>query len=432
MKTDQVYLTLEDTAKFYQSELRKIYAFLAPLSGIWSVEVLNNYPETLGSYPNAWIDAMGDLSFEQQWQIEMGVIPEAIKGSELAQLFQNLTDLESIAQWDFSPAPLSPEDYPTWALNYVSEKKQHEITHLASLIEQSLAENKSLKMVDIGGGKGHLARILALYHGHHVTTIDTNAELQRMGKERLERYPHPESTGELTFLNHTFGPNTESPKLDEFLFNEAGVTLGLHTCGPLSLEHLKTYHPHQALYNFGCCYQKLDSATQINLSEYSKENTPLEVTKYALTLATRGHTKISFKDYQLKMRVKYYRAALHLWMSENTEDNTFITVGSAKPRDYFGSFGDYAAGKLEKFNLAINANIEELNRFYDDETTQKKLHSIFHANLIRWRFGRVIEKFILVNRALWQVEQGRHAKLYQIFQSELSPRNTVLFIPKST
>ncbi len=430
MKTDQVYLTLEDTAKFYQSELRKIYAFLSPLKGIWSVEVLNQYPDTLCAYPQSWIDAMGNLDFEQQWQIEMGIIPKAIEGSELAELFETLATLEAIPSWSFDPDAYHPEDYPTWALNYVSEKKQHEITHLASLLEQSLAQNKPLKIVDIGGGKGHLGRILALYHGHHVTTIDTNAELQAMGKDRLERYPHPEDAGSLNFLNHTFGPQSESPKLDEELFTQAQVTLGLHTCGPLALEHIQTYQAHQSLYNFGCCYQKLDSDHEVNLSEFSKRETPLDITKYALTLATRGHTKITLKDYELKMRVKYYRAALHLWMSENTKDNTFITVGSAKARDYFGSFGDYAVSKLEKFNLANAADKDELDRFYENVETQAKLLDIFHANLIRWRFGRIIEKFILVNRALWQVEQGRHAKLYQVFQSELSPRNTVLYIPK--
>ncbi len=430
MKTDQVYPTLEHTAKFYQLELQKIYAFLSPLKGIWSDEVLNHYPETMESYPQAWIDAMGKLSFEQQWQVEMGQIPEVIQGTPLGQLFSTLTELEDIPSWNFDPVAHSPEDYPSWALNYVSEKKQHEITQLASLLEQTQEIGQSLKMIDIGGGKGHLGRILALYHGHHVTTLDTNAELQCMGKERLERYPHPKDAGSLKFLNHTFGPQSESPQLDAQLFDEAQVTLGLHTCGPLALEHLQTYHPHQSLYNFGCCYQKLDSEQEVNLSQFSQRETPLDITKYALTLATRGHTKISLKDYELKKRVKLYRSALHLWMSENTKDNTFITVGSAKARDYYGSFGNYAQGKLEKFNLSGMANQEQLDRFYNKEETQKKLIDIFHANLIRWRFGRIIEKFILINRALAQVEKGHHAQLYQVFKAELSPRNTVLFIPK--
>lgn len=429
MKTDQVYPTLELTAKFYQSELKKIYGFLSPLKGIWSVEVLNTYPETMKAYPRHWLDAMGKLSFEEQWQVEMGRIPEKLRGSDLGKIFASLNEFEDFPQWDFSPKPHNPTDYPTWALNYVSEKKQHEVTHLAALLEQSLHEKRAFKMIDIGGGKGHLGRILALYHGHDVTTLDTNAELQALGRERLERYPHPEGAGSLTFLNHTFGPHSESPLLDQKLFDEAGVTLGLHTCGPLSLEHLETYHSHQNLYNFGCCYQKLNTENEINLSDFSKRETPLEVTKHALTLATRGHTKISLKDYELKMRVKFYRAALHLWMSENTKDNTFITVGSAKAREYFGSFGDYALGKLEKFNLYACTSSEQLNDFYNAESTQEKLQDIFLANLIRWRFGRIIEKFILINRALWQVEQGNHAKLFQVFDAEISPRNTVLFIP---
>ena len=426
--TNSVYLTLEDTAKFYQEELKKIYEFLAPLEGIWSTEVLNQFPDTLSAYSQDWLDAMDKLDFEKEWQIELGKIPKDLQSSQLIKLFDRLHILEDLPHWNFDPIPYQTTDYPSWALSYVSLKKQHEIMQLSSLLEQTLGDKESKNIVDIGGGKGHLGRILALYHGHQVTTLDTNLTLQKLGIERLKKYPYPEEAGELEFLNHTFGPQSPSPAIDEQLFKNSQVTLGLHTCGPLSLEHLNTYENHQSLYNFGCCYQKLDSDHEINLSQFSKKDAPLKIGKYALTLATRGHTKINQKDYQLKKRVKLYRAALHLWMKENTKENTFITVGSAKPRDYFGSFGQYAAAKLEKFNLYETR--EKLDQFYEQSDIQEKLKTIFHANLIRWRFGRIIEKYILMDRALWQVEQGNHAQLYQVFSSELSPRNTVLYIPQ--
>lgn len=428
--THPVYPTLEHTAKFYQQELVKIYEFLKPLKGIWSEEVLNQFPDTLEAYPASWLQAMEELDFEKHWLIEIGTIPTELESSGLTELFKTLEELEAIPQWDFSKDMQDPIQYPypSWALNYVTEKKQHEIRFFSQFIDQTLPKSSSsLKFIDIGGGKGHLARILALYHGHHVTTLDTNAELQTLGKERLDKYPYPTGAGSLTFLNHTFGKDSEDQKLDRMIFEEAQATLGLHTCGPLALEHIQTYQDHHGLYNFGCCYQKLDWTKEVNLSEFSQEHTPLELGKFALTLATRGHTKINFKDYELKKRVKLYRAALHLWMSDNTTDNTFITVGSAKARDYFESFGTYAHKKLQKFNLYESQ--DTLDDFYQREDIQKKIHTIFHANLIRWRFGRILEKFILLNRALWQVEKGRHAQLYQVFDSELSPRNTVLFIP---
>ncbi len=424
--TQVFYLTLEDTAKFYQQELSKLYHFLEPLKGIWSVEVLGDYPTHLGNYPASWIDALDKIGSEGEWEIEIGNIPENLNCPNLSKLFQDLALMEDLPQWKFNPSPKQATDYPSWALNFVSEKKQHEIFQLSALLDQSLKKKSSLKMVDIGGGKGHLARILALYHGHHLLTLDTNKELQVLGEQRRDAYPHPEGAGTLEFLNHTFGPHSESPELDAKIFKEAQVTLGLHTCGPLALEHIQTYQNHQSLYNFGCCYQKL-TEKEVGLSQYVKKSAPLEVGKYALTLASRGHTKITEKDYQLKRRVKLYRAALHLWMAENTKDNTFITVGSARPRDYFGSFGSYASSKLAKFNLCETPEV--LDAFYERAETQEQIKKILLANLVRWRFGRIVEKFILLDRALAQVEQGKHAQLYQIFDAELSPRNTVLYIP---
>jgi len=427
MTNGPYYPTLEHTAKFYQTELEQIYDFLTPLHGIWAQEVLNEYPKPLAHYPDSWLSAMKALSLEEEWQIELGDIPQQLSDSGLLKLFRDLETLEDLPVWNFDPLPSTLKDYPSWALNYVTEKKQHEILRISSLLKQSIGEDRPLKMIDIGGGKGHLARILALYHGHHLTSLDTNLEFQKLGKERLDKYPYPEGAGSLTFIHHTFGPHSHSNKLDQKIFSDAEVTLGLHTCGPLALEHIKSYEPHQNLYNFGCCYQKLTEENLL-LSQFAKNQVPLDIGKYALTLATRGHTKITQKAYQLKKRVKFFRAALHLWMAENTQNNTFITVGSARPKDYYGSFGDYALKKLEPFNLYEKK--ETLEAYYQRKETQEHLSSIFHANLIRWRFGRILEKFILMDRALWQVERGHRAQLYQIFASEISPRNTVLFIPK--
>lgn len=433
---------ITDLKNHYEDQLRKIVTFLSLYKGIYTDEVLNSFPHSLSSYPKEWRSILSLLNDEEQLALENGgqlpfTLNEKVTEEkrehleELKSLFSNLKKLEFLPIFPSE----EPQDYPSWALYKVSGKKMHEIQRIISALSH-LGIKKNDHFIEIGGGKGHLSRILCLYHGLNATSLDTNAYFQELGEKRRDKYPHPEGAGELNFILHTFGDKApETIKREEELFSKIPHSLGLHTCGPLAIEHLRKSSQQEAFLNFGCCYMKCDPERDTNLSHFSQRE-GIHLSKFALTLASRGHTKINLNDFLLKKRVKYFRSALHLWMVARQEElglpPEFVTVGSAHAREYRKTFGEYALLKLTPFKEVLGQiDEEELEAFFQQKETQEKLDAIYWSNMIRWRFGRILEKYLLLDRALSLVEQGEEVEVYQFFEEELSPRNIGLFKRKA-
>lgn len=425
--------SLERLKEKYRQELKALNDFLLPTANIWRNEVLNTYPQSRESFKESWLETVSKLTSEEKWHLDCGRHIDKLPEGDLKDTFLEMDRLAEVPAW---PEPAEVK-YPSWALHSVSGKKQHEISRIVPLIPllglNSSAGHDSNEeanhFVDIGGGKGHLTRILCLYHGHNGISLDTNEKFQNLGRERLAKYPHPEGAGKMTFFNHTFGATKEEAILkEEEVFSKAKASLGLHTCGPLALHHLKQARPSKGLLNFGCCYQKLEPQTETGLSEFSKEY-PLPINKFSLTLASRGATDISHDVYQLKEKVKLMRSALHFFLQENFDHKEFVTVGSALPKDYRKDFAHYAKIKCEQLGISLNSSQESgLNDFFHREDIQEKIHHVYHANIVRWRWSRVIEKYLIFDRALSLVEKGHAAEVYQFFDATLSPRNLGIMI----
>ncbi len=414
---------LED---FYQEQLLLLSNFLGKYHAVWSQEIIGNFPETLDSYSPQWFESLSSLNQQQEWDLDCDRGHHMLEDGQLKDLFTEIYQLKQVPRMKEDLAQsLEQQKYPSWALFQVGGKKQHEIKAICHHLQK--ANTKDKIVLDIGGGKGHLCRILAHYHGYNAKSIDTDANLQELGRKRLAKYPPPPGHGELEFIHHTFGSD---PKFERELFENTPLSIGLHTCGPLALGHLDKASAGQCLLNIGCCYHRLRNGETTHLSRFSQKEAYCELTKFALTLATRGHTDISLKDYEVKKRVKYCRSALQLFTNLKKGKSNFESVGSNHPRDYFQSFSHYALPKMK--GLEIEATEDELNDFYQSSQTTKNLDLIFKGNLVRWRFGRLIEKYLIYDRALWLVERGHAAQVFQIFDEKISPRNMAISINSLT
>lgn len=412
--------SLEKLYESLSSELESLYHFLKNYQLIWSEEVLNNYPLTLSQYNNDWLKIISHLTIDQEWQVDCGKSIDDLPSSDLKTLLLKLQMFEKVPRWQGT----EKVNYPSWAFFKVSGKKQHEIEKVVQTLP-IFNLRPGDHFIDIGGGKGHLARILTLYHGLNGVTLDSNFEFQDLGVKRLHKYKKPQGHGQLEFILHTFGEESLISKEAEY-FKNIQLSLGLHTCGPLALHHLSKLRDDQSLLNFGCCYQKMDIKTDVILSHFAKKYAPLSFTKHALTLATRGHTSITFKEYLLKKKVKRMRAGLHFFMIENGIQSGFVTVGSAPPRLYNLSFSEYVVTKLKEIGAQSFLNecsISDIENFWEKDDTQNKINEVYRACLIRWRFGRVLEKFIIYDRALSCIEKGFPVEVYQFFDEKISPRN---------
>jgi hypothetical protein len=311
----------------------------------------------------------------------------------------------------------------------VKGKKRHEIERITPLVEQLNSKHNYSCLIDIGGGQGHLARIISSFHQLPGKSIDCCQDFQNSGKQKLSKYPAYSQGEKIEYINHYFGDNTHQ---DAQLFPTNSLTVGLHTCGPLALRHFEAFQAGKAktLINFGCCYLRMNPQTDTNISQFVQQQPNLKLNKFALTLATRSHAKMNFNQFQLKQRVKLYRNIFHLLLTKKLAINHFISVGDSPPRHYWGSFYNYCQEKFNFISLENNLTEQEIEEFFQQEEHQTAALNMFCADIIRWQLGRPLEIYILLDRLFYLAEQGHKVELFQLFDETLSPRNIAIVATK--
>ena len=375
------------------------------------------YPEPFHGYPMEWIEELrGFQKKEDVIRLEKKDVFDLIENPSLINFYREIQNLSILPQAEIYP-PM-PEDPNTWL--YIIPKKKHEIKKLAPHIHHLYLAHRPDEIVDIGGGIGLLAQTLNNNYNLKVTTLDMDPVLQKTGKDRHdENFRNPE--------NKVQYRNIKVSSAGEFseLLKKKVIPIGLHTCGRLALDIIRTSSDMKvpALVNFGCCYLTLDKGDDVqNISSFARDSDPLWMNKFALTLSCRAHRKMDEKDYDLKLKVKFYRYAIHILLHDKYNQN-FLSLGNSSPKLYDEDFGTYAYEQFRRIKLEPKHSIEELNTFFSSPELKLMIERMLAAGLIRNALGRLLEIYLLLDRAIYLEEQGYQVKVQEFFDEELSPRN---------
>jgi hypothetical protein len=298
-------------------------------------------------------------------------------------------------------------DIPKSLLRKLTLKKQHELLALAPIINKLSPKI----LVDIGGGAGHLSSYLVHDQDRTSICVDANKEYQKIGVKKLER-EDPKTLKKITFKNLEI----TDASLKE-LEVHSSCLLGLHTCGDLSVCLVKNFNTPQfkSFLNLGCCYHKL-STENLNLSHSAKAN-GLRLSYQALTMASKSYKKLTVEDFQFRKRVKSYRYTIHLFMQE-VLGIEFKTLGNAKKQAYEDSFRSYVRAFLPEAN---NISDEAIEEFYKGK--QQVISHIMDFGLIRSQMAKVVELYIILDRAIYLQEKNMSVEVCEVFDKKISPRN---------
>ena len=374
---------------------------------------MENFPHSLVHFPSEFLEDLDQLTPAQLWQLERDPLSLPLR----SKLKNFLGELRAIADQINDLVPPIICYYPEKHLRHVRGKKQHEITCLGTLLGNIHQQEQFTHGVDLGGGQGHLARTLAGQHHLPMFSLDQNPQLQQLGMAR------PDVCKDVTFVPMKF--HHHHPELKQY-FTKGACSVGLHTCGPLALSHFRGSLAAGTCWNinFGCCYLLLDAASEVNISHYAQQN-GLPSSPFALSLATRSHAPSTWKNFLLNKQVKYYRYGLHLAFSTLLNLPYIRTVGDCPARTYYRPFSEYFFTKCRELaiSLPIDFNDKKIEDFYYGAQIQATLRQMYLANSLRWRLGRVLEIYLLLDRALFLQEQQAEVSLGRFFREDISPRN---------
>jgi hypothetical protein len=378
------------------------------------------YPEPLKHFPKAWIEEVAAITRpEDVVRLEKKDFLGLISSPDLLKFYERIEELSRLPQ-----APeLPPMSENAFTFLYVTPKKQHEIRKLAPYVYHFYHQHQVKGVVDIGGGIGLLAQTLCNQYNLKVMSLDMDPALQKTGRERHEknhRYPDNKVS------YHLIKVAADEPQF-KALLNPDLMTIGLHACGALSLDQIHATVKNQVnnLINFGCCYYKIASNPEAqNISSFAR-SLPSKIIQspFALTLSTRAHKKMNDKDYTFKLKVKFYRYAMHFLLHDEYKMPGMVTLGNTHPKLYAESFGVYALDQLQRISVIPKHSIEELNSYFSDVRRQELIWKMLAAGLIRNAFGRPLEIYLLLDRAIYLEEHGYQAELMEFFDEEKSPRN---------
>lgn len=398
-------------------------------------EILDFYPGNSHPYDPEWLNFLKSLDLDDLYFFETSqstkelqkTFPQLPKSlSALLQKLEEACVLNSSIDADKVLPKL--ED---WAFIKVKHKKKYEIERILPTILALKDRHAIEQLLDIGGGLGHLARITSHYYALESHVIECNEHFVALGLERSKKFRTIPGAKEIYFHHQLFSLDHPLPNK---LKAERLLVLGLHACGELSIDLIKTAINLQAgaIFNFGCCYHKgFQEEHPYHCTFFKSENLfPLHL--FARTLASRAHYDRDREQFLTKRKVKKYRYALHLYLAQHK--SYFIqNVGEVNVKEYQKSFADYALGRIQFLQLIPNDQKKEnekvkLQDFYDDPNIQNTIHEMFVLNQLRFRFGRALEIYLLIDRALYAFEQGRKVKMETYFDDQISPRNIGLVI----
>lgn len=381
---------------------------LSPWLWLLEVEALKHWPMSLDGALGEWVSELKEMPPEKLHAFQNELDTALVTTSSLIEFATNVQETTCFPKTKISPARL-----PLELLRKVTPKKKHEIDGIASLAEKMKGTRSVL---DVGAGVGHLSSALAFKKDRKVFSVDMSSEFQTAGKERLARWSE-ETLSKINFINKRFDASFELPEFDA---HTDRLVVGLHSCGALgsALTTMTAAKAYERFILASCCYHKLEG--HYNISKSAQER-GLEFSLNALHLAARCYRRESFKEFNDKLSLRKYRYALHL-LEYDRGLPEFRSIGNTKLSDYEGSFGEYA----QKYGKVDDVCAEDAEKFYERQSTQDSVHTIIIIDIIRAMLGRVVETYLVLDRALHLEEAGRETEVFEAFDPNLSPRNLVI------
>jgi hypothetical protein len=393
--------------------LQEIASILSPHLKLWQNELLFTYPNVPFAHYAKILNYLDQITDEELRLFENDMLLTESAPVEL----RVITDqIKSIYSYIPSQA-LKPHYYDnskTHLNRKMSFKKNHEVQiiqeELAPLINQEQIKN----IIDIGAGAAQLSQQLVETFNLNAHCYEMNAKLQQQGIDRLNHYY---SSLIPSFHFHL----TQVDAKTQFSQKEHSLILGLHACGGLSnqlIDHAIANKTH--LYNYGCCYFKADMQT--NISSLAQE-IGLSLTPEALHLAAHSYHPLDQQMFQARNHSKMYRYPLHFFMQEQLAMPHFVPFKKNTIEMKHLTFGEYAQLQLTSMKIAHSFSVADLQKYWEQEKIQGQARQLMLLNIVRGLFGRLIELYMVLDRALYLEENHFEVSLRQTFDRTLSPRN---------
>jgi SAM-dependent methyltransferase len=308
-----------------------------------------------------------------------------------------------------------PEPVLSYAdLRRVSARKSQQLAPLLGALRPMAAA--AARIVDVGSGSGHLTRLAADQFGLRALGIERNTERVAAAERRLERAAE---RVEFVVLDACREP---------LVFAADDLVVGLHACGKLGdrlVEAAARAESDVALVS--CCLQKTTEPSRRPLSHGARG---IELSREHLGLTNLMAREQGVEtDLQTTMRARQARFALRRLFAQH---GLLLSPGAemrgTNRRQANAGFPVLVRRVFEARRLPIPST-EELHRH--ERSCRDQFALVRRFSLPRNLLARVVELFVVLDRAALLEENGLVVRVVEVFEAAVSPRNLALLASRA-
>lgn len=331
------------------------------------------------------------------------------------ELFQEVRFVCRLPSLDVASLPL-----PMAALRGVPGRKREQLGTLLAALSPFAA--RAQRVVDVGAGSGHFSRLSAELFGRATLALDRNASLLERGSALREERARDVGALALEFVEVDLSRQ-------ELSLRASDLAVGLHACGGLGDRLVLAASKARCdLALVSCCLQKIDTPRRAALSRaagvFSLRKAELGLAN--LTLQAEGVEATLSQN----LRAREVRLALRRLLRER---GLAVQAGEemrgVNRRRAHAGLAELSSQVLALRGLPV-ATAAEL-RFHS-ENARRDYALMRRLALPRHLLARLVELTLVFDRAAALEEAGLGVRVAQLFESRVTPRNTLLLASASS
>ncbi|XP_003743280.1 protein RRNAD1-like [Galendromus occidentalis] len=328
---------------------------------------------------------------------------------------------------------------------HMKGKKRHEIGRLAKMAT-GLFENARVRHVlDVGGGQGHLSRLLCFGYGMQVATLDAEGILVEKAQvfdnkvtRDFGRLKYREKVVKDVFrppvhLERLIGVSTAAEDVEyvtKHAWEDTDINfglIGLHTCGDLGPTMFRLFAESsqvKALVSVGCCYHKMHHLYPLSaaLSSQTLSYEAKEVACHSIEIYV---TKL-LEESLFKGQIHSFRAALEVLIDRHHPELKHTSLSTVKFVEGM-TFEDYAPRALKRVQHNIPVELFSSQEIRDYLSQWMRVATFFALRLC---IAPTIESILHMDRVMYLLEAGHEVDYIPLFEPTVSPRCHVIAATK--
>ncbi|GAA3911968.1 hypothetical protein GCM10022277_03310 [Litoribacillus peritrichatus] len=221
---------------------------------------------------------------------------------------------------------------------------------------------------------------------------------------------------QVSILNHDVMTPIENPSIFD------AHQVALHACGDLHQTVIRQscLHGAPSLSISPCCYQKTAHREYELMSGLSSE---LKLSQKDLALAVQETVTAPGRDQISRHTLKLWRVAFDLIQRDHNEQNTYQPCPSTPASIIKLGF----EALVQKFALHLQISLpKDLDYAAYLEKAVRRLAQIERLELARHSFRRLLELWLVYDRAMYLSEQGYNVQVGTFCDRKLTPRNILI------